>query len=219
MLLLPHETNFCVGLILSSMKDMEWVLPNPLVDMTVEDLATLRCQLKNVAKNQADLFLHEWPSALDITNELHRLQEALNEYSLNQIWFSTHARVDGTVMMIMTPEIRRVSRMMFDNVTTTLWMIVMHSVHFRKFCVLSLEVLIMPILNMRQTVWIWYPYQAITKQAPGFPLTMGMNSLKVNYKLGREVAAEMSVVGFEAPVLNPQTRKKKHEEDAGADDM
>jgi hypothetical protein len=55
------------------MKDPEWVLPNPLVDMTEEDLANLRRQLKNVAKNLADLLLHEWPSALDITNELHRL--------------------------------------------------------------------------------------------------------------------------------------------------
>jgi hypothetical protein len=37
---------------------------------------------------------------------------------------------------------------------------------------------------------------------------MGINGLKVNYKLGREVAAQMSVVGFEAPVLNPQTRQQ-----------
>jgi hypothetical protein len=48
---------------------------------------------------------------------------------------------------------------------------------------------------------------------------MGMNGLKVNYKLGREVAAKMSVVGFEAPVLNPQTRNDGHKKDAGADDM
>ncbi len=67
------------------MKDTEWVPPYPSVDMTVEDLANLRRQLKNVAKNLTDLLLHEWPSALDITNELHRLQEAVNEYFLNQI--------------------------------------------------------------------------------------------------------------------------------------
>ncbi len=46
-----------------------------------------------------------------------------------------------------------------------------------------------------------------------------MNGLKVNYKLGREVAVEMSVVGFVAPVLNPKTRHKRHKEDVGADDM
>jgi hypothetical protein len=50
-------------------------------------------------------------------------------------------------------------------------------------------------------------------------LTTGTNGLEVNYKLGREVAAEMSVVGFEAPVLNSKTRNERHEEDAGANDM
>ncbi len=91
------------------MKDTEWVPLNPSVDLMVEDLANLWRQLKNVANNLSDLLLHEWPSALDITNELHRLQEAVDEYSLNRMWFSTHARVDGTVMMVTTPEIRRVS--------------------------------------------------------------------------------------------------------------
>jgi hypothetical protein len=110
--------------------------------------------IKKLAKNLTDLLVHEWPNALDITNELHRLQEAVDEYSLNQIWFSAHARVDGTVMMVMMPEIRRVSQMIFENVTPTLQMIVMHSIYFRKFCKLSLDVLIIPILNMRQTVWI-----------------------------------------------------------------
>jgi hypothetical protein len=62
---------------------MEWVLLNQLVDMTVEDLTDLWHQLKNVAENLPDLLLHEWPSALGITNELHRLCEAVGEYSLN----------------------------------------------------------------------------------------------------------------------------------------
>ncbi len=75
----------------------------------MEDLANLRHQLKNIAENVADILIHEWPSALDIMNELHRLQEAVDEYSLNQIWSSMHARVDGKVMMITTPEICRVS--------------------------------------------------------------------------------------------------------------
>jgi hypothetical protein len=157
MLLLPQHTNFGVVLILRSMKDTEWVPPNPSVDMTVEDLANLRRQLKNVAKNLTDLFVHEWPSALDNTNELHRLRGAVDEYSLNQIWFSMHARVDGTVMMIRTPEICRVSQMIFENYTPTIRMIVIHFIYFRKFCELSLDVFIMPILNMRQTVCIGSP--------------------------------------------------------------
>jgi hypothetical protein len=77
--------------------------------MMEENLANLWRQSKSIEKNLADLLLHEWPSALDITNELHRLQEAVDEYPLNRIWFSTHARVDGIVTMIMTPKIRRVS--------------------------------------------------------------------------------------------------------------
>jgi hypothetical protein len=133
------------------------VPPNPSVDMMVEDLANLRHQLKNVAKKLTELLVHEGPSALDITNELHRLREAVNEYSLNQIWFIAHARVDGTVMMVMMPEIRRVSQMIFENDTPTLRMIVMHYIYFRKFCELSLDVFIMPILNMRKTVCIGNP--------------------------------------------------------------
>jgi hypothetical protein len=139
------------------MKDTEWVVPNPSVDMTVEDLANLWRQLKKHCKEPQGHLVHERPSALDITNELHRLQEAVDEYSLNQIWFSAHARVDGTVMMVTTPEIRRVSQMRFENNTPTLQMIVMHSIYFRKFCELSLDVFIMLILNMRWTVWIGSP--------------------------------------------------------------
>ncbi len=86
---------------------MEWVPPNPLVDMTVEKLAKLCHQLKNIAQNLADLLLPEWSSALDITNKLHRLRDAVNDISLNQRWFSMHARVDGAVMMATTPEICR----------------------------------------------------------------------------------------------------------------
>ncbi len=141
-------------LILSSMKDTEWVPPNPSVDTTVEDLVNLQCQLRNVAKNLTDLLVQEWPSALDITNELYRLWEAVNEYSLNRIWFSSYARVDGTVMMVTMPENCQVSQMIFENVAPTLWMIVMHSIYFRTFCKLSLDVLVTPILNMRQKVWI-----------------------------------------------------------------
>jgi hypothetical protein len=140
------------------MKDREWVPPHPLVDMMEEDLANLWRQLKNVAKNLAGLLLHEWPSALNSKNELHRLREAVDDYSLNRICFIVHVRVDGTLTMITTPEIRRVVRMIFDNSTpTSLRMIVMHSIYFSKFCRLSFKVLIPPILNMRQTVWIGSP--------------------------------------------------------------
>jgi hypothetical protein len=48
---------------------------------------------------------------------------------------------------------------------------------------------------------------------------MGMNGLKVNYKLGREVAAEMAAVSFAAPMLNPKTANERHMEGVGAEDM
>jgi hypothetical protein len=46
-----------------------------------------------------------------------------------------------------------------------------------------------------------------------------MNGLEVNYKLGREIAAKMAVVGFVVQVLNPKTANKRHAEGVGADDM
>jgi hypothetical protein len=65
----------------------------------------------------------------------------------------------------------------------------------------------------------WYAYQAISKQAPGLPLTTGLNGLKVNYKLGREVAAKMAADGFAAPVSNLNTVNVRQAEGVGGDDM
>ncbi len=76
----------------------------------MEELDVLRRQLKDIAENLEDLICPEWSSVLDNTNELQRLREAVDDHSLNQSWFSAHARVDGTVMMVTTPEIRQVSQ-------------------------------------------------------------------------------------------------------------
>jgi hypothetical protein len=65
------------------MKDTEWALPNPSVNMMVKEVAKLCHQLKTIVQNLADLLLPEWPSALDITNKLHRLREVVDNYSLN----------------------------------------------------------------------------------------------------------------------------------------
>ncbi len=111
------------------------------------------CALPSVqkVKNLGDLILPEWSSALDITNELHRLWEAVDDHSLNQSWFSTHARVDGTVMMVTTPEILRVSQSVFAFIALSLWLIVMHFHCGRIFCGQSLVVSMLLILIMRQT--------------------------------------------------------------------
>jgi hypothetical protein len=50
-------------------------------------------------------------------------------------------------------------------------------------------------------------------------LTTGLNGLKVNYKLGREVAVTMTVDGFAAPVLNPKIANVRQAEGVGGDDM
>ena len=75
----------------------------------VEKLDALRHQFKDILENLGDLTFPEWSNALDITNELHRLREAVDDHSLNRSWFSPHARVDGIVMMGTTQEIFRVS--------------------------------------------------------------------------------------------------------------
>jgi hypothetical protein len=143
LVLCPHKARI--------MNNMEWVLPNPLVGMTVEELRALRHQLKNIAKNLEDLIRPEWSSALDIFDEIHKFREAVDDHSLNQRWFSVHARVDGTVMMVTSPEIHRVSQHIFAYITQTLWLIVMHYNFDRIFCWQSLLVLMPLILNMRQT--------------------------------------------------------------------
>ncbi len=82
--------------------------------MMVKELDALCRQLKNIAENLQDLIHPEWSSALDITNELRTIREAVNDHSLNQRWSSAHARVDGTVMKVTTPEICEVSQTEFN---------------------------------------------------------------------------------------------------------
>jgi hypothetical protein len=48
---------------------------------------------------------------------------------------------------------------------------------------------------------------------------MGLNGLEVNYKMGRELADNMAVDGFAAPVLNPKTANKRQAEGVGGDNM
>ncbi len=76
---------------------------------------------------------------------------------------------------------------------------------FCKFVVsksVSLFLIMMKMFHQEFTQR-WYAYQAKIKQAPGLPLTTGLNGFEVSYKLGREIATKMAVDGFVAPVLNP----------------
>ncbi len=49
----------------------------------VEKLDALCRQFKDIVENFGDLIHPEWSSALDITYELHRLREAVDDHSLN----------------------------------------------------------------------------------------------------------------------------------------
>jgi hypothetical protein len=83
MVLLPPETNLGVVLILISNNEQHGLGTAEFIggyDGGRDDRPLP--SIKNVAQNLADLLLPEWPSALNITNELHRLCEAVDEYSL-----------------------------------------------------------------------------------------------------------------------------------------
>jgi hypothetical protein len=116
------------------MNNMEGLQPVPLDDMMVEELEALRHQFKDIAENLGVLILPEWSDALEITNELHRLREAVDDHCLNRQWFSTHARIDGTVMTVTTLDICWVSQNIFVFIILSSWLIVMHYHCGRKFC-------------------------------------------------------------------------------------
>jgi hypothetical protein len=50
-------------------------------------------------------------------------------------------------------------------------------------------------------------------------LKTSLNGLKVNYKLGREVAAKMAIDSFAAPVLNLNAANVRQAEGVGGDNM
>ena len=67
------------------MNNMEGLQPDSLVDMMVEELEALGHESTDIVENLGVLILPEWPNALEITNELHGLCEAVLEaHCLNQ---------------------------------------------------------------------------------------------------------------------------------------
>ncbi len=64
--------------------------------MMVEELEALCHELTD---NLQVLILPEWSNALEITNELNGLWEAVEDHCLNQELFSAHARIDGTLVL------------------------------------------------------------------------------------------------------------------------
>jgi hypothetical protein len=111
----------------------EGLQPNPLVDMTVEEHEAFCHELTDIAKNLGVLILLELFNALDITNEINGLQEAVEAHCLNQQLFSAHARIDGTVVMVTMMDICLVSQNVFGLINLSSQLTIMHYHYNRIF--------------------------------------------------------------------------------------
>jgi hypothetical protein len=84
---------------------MEVIQPVPLVEIAAGELKELHDELANIAEKLQFLILPEWPNAFKISNQFHGLQEVVEVHGLSGQRFSMHARVNGTVVMVMMPDI------------------------------------------------------------------------------------------------------------------
>jgi hypothetical protein len=62
---------------------MEQLQPDPLVDMTNEDLDDLREELKLYAGRLGTLVLPTWSNAFEILNKLYELEERVEAHDLS----------------------------------------------------------------------------------------------------------------------------------------
>ncbi len=94
---------------------MEQIQPDPLVDMTSDDLSNDLCKkLRLYADSLGTLILPTSSKPNLILTKLGELEETADDNDLlGGAWFSTHARVDGAIAMVTTPEIRLVSPQCF----------------------------------------------------------------------------------------------------------
>jgi hypothetical protein len=92
---------------------MEAVQSVPLVEMMVGELKELCNELTNIAEKIQVLILPQWSNVFKISNQLHGLREVAEMHSLSGQWFNMHARVNGTVVMVMRPCICQVSHNVF----------------------------------------------------------------------------------------------------------
>jgi hypothetical protein len=88
---------------------MEQLQPDPLVDLTSKDLNDQRKGLRFYADSIGALILPTWSNPCLILEKLGELEELVDDHDLLGVWFSPHARVDGAVVMVMTPDLRLVS--------------------------------------------------------------------------------------------------------------
>ncbi len=87
--------------------------PDPLVEMTSEDLNNLCKGSRFYADSIGPLILLTWSNPFLILAKLGELEELVDDHDLLGAWFIAHARVDGAVVMVTKSEIGLVSPQCF----------------------------------------------------------------------------------------------------------
>ncbi len=88
---------------------MEQLQPEPLVDMTSEDLNGLHKGLRCVVDKLDNLIRPTWANPCLLLNRMSDLVELVDNHELSGAWFSAHARENNAVVMVTTPGIWQVS--------------------------------------------------------------------------------------------------------------
>jgi hypothetical protein len=69
--------------------------------------------LRYYADKLGNLISPIWSNLCLLLNKLGEFEELVDGRDLSGAWFSTHARVDNAVVMVMMPEIQQVSPLFF----------------------------------------------------------------------------------------------------------
>jgi hypothetical protein len=82
---------------------MEQLQPDPLVDMTSEELNDLRKGLRYYADKLGNLIPPTWSNPCLLLDKLGELEKLVGDHDLSGAWISAHARVDDAVVMVTMP--------------------------------------------------------------------------------------------------------------------
>ncbi len=85
---------------------MEQLQPEPLVDRTSEELNELLEGLRCKVDKLDNLICPTWVNPCLLLDKMGELVELVDNHELQRAWFSTHARVNDAVAMVMMPGFR-----------------------------------------------------------------------------------------------------------------
>jgi hypothetical protein len=88
---------------------MEQLQPEPLVDMTSEELNELHkgLRLRYYADKLDNLIRPTWANPCLLLNKMGELVELVDNHELSGAWFSSHARFNDAVVIVKMPGIRQ----------------------------------------------------------------------------------------------------------------